>query len=396
MMGEVSSKNPADSQRVYTFAADRPVRYLALVISRFVRMSAGQISLTAPDAGPGDGPALSHGGEPAPGADASLQLWAEVTRRFRSRAPKLMAQAAGMARLYTQLAGGSPYPSLTLALIEHELPGGHSPAYFSVVNQVLPSTSRARLSWAGDPATFPDFPEYVLAHEVAHQWWGGAVGTKNYHEQWISEGFAQYFAALYAERTYGPVAYRTIVRQLARWARDRSDQGPIYLGSRLGHIQGDSRVFRAIVYNKGALVLHMLRQLLGDEVFFRGIARFYTEHCYRKAGTEDVQRVFEAVAGRSLAQFFGGWVYGQDLPRVTAHASTEAGADSPIVVVRLSQEGPLFDVPVPVLLEFEDGSSLTVVVPLTGAAARQVIPIDRPLRRAWVADAELAATVRPG
>jgi aminopeptidase N len=305
-----------------------------------------------------------------------------------------MAQAADMARLYTQVAGGCPYPSLTLALIEQELPGGHSPAYFSVVNQVLPSSRPARKNWAGDPAAFADFPEYVLAHEVAHQWWGQAVGTKNYHEQWISEGFAQYFAALYAEKTYGPLAYRTIIRQFARWARDTSDEGPVYLGARLGHIQGDSRIFRALVYNKGALVLHMLRQQLGDEAFYRALARIYADFRFRKAGTDDVQRVFEAEAGRSLSQFFEGWVFGQDLPRLTFSASTEAGADSPIVAIRLAQEGPLFDVPVPIVLDFEDGSSRTIVVPLTGRTASVVVPIDRPLRRAYVSTADLAATVQ--
>jgi aminopeptidase N len=53
--------------------------------------------------------------------------------------------------------------------------------------------------WRNDPAMFRNYPEFFLAHEAAHQWWGQAVGWKNYHEQWLSEGFAQYFAALYAE-----------------------------------------------------------------------------------------------------------------------------------------------------------------------------------------------------
>ena len=395
--GVVSSKNPSESQRVYAFAADRPARYLAFVVSRFERMDFGQVSLGPLDTrSPGTGETNAQGGAAASDSDDSLRLAAEVTRRFRSRGQKLMAQAAEMARLYTHIAGGCPYPSLTLALIEHNLPGGHSPAYVTVVNQVLPMMSATRRTWGRDPAAFADFPEYVLAHEVAHQWWGQAVGTKSYHDQWISEGFAQYFAALYAERTYGPLAYRTIVRQFARWARETSDQGPVYLGARLGHIQGDSRIFRALVYNKGALVLHMLRQQLGDEAFFRALARLYAEFRFRKAGTDDVQRVFEAEAGQSLARFFDGWIFGQHLPRLTFSASTEAGADSPVVVIRLSQEEPLFDVPVPVVLDFKDGTSRSIVVPLTGRTAVQVVPIDRPLRRVSVSAPDLAAAVQPG
>ena len=64
----------------------------------------------------------------------------------------------------------------------------------------------------------------------------------------------------------------------------RSDQGPVYLGYRLGHIRGESRVFRALVYNKSAAVLHMLRRLVGDEAFFRGLRRFYRESRFRKVG----------------------------------------------------------------------------------------------------------------
>jgi len=77
---------------------------------------------------------------------------------------------------------------------------------------------------------------------------------------------------------------------MRRWAMNQSDQGPVYLGYRLGHIKSDGRIFRALVYNKGAAVLHMLRRLIGDEAFFKGIRRFYADAKFRKAG-------FRAVPG---------------------------------------------------------------------------------------------------
>ena len=120
--------------------------------------------------------------------------------------------------------------------------------------------------------SFDDYPTFFLAHEVAHQWWGHAVGWKNYHEQWISEGFAQYFAALYAEKDLDASVLPNMLRQMRRTAIAQSTQGPIYLGYRLGHIRADERVFRSIIYNKAAMVLHMLRQLVGDEAFFAGRA----------------------------------------------------------------------------------------------------------------------------
>ena len=75
-----------------------------------------------------------------------------------------------------------------------------------------------------------------------------------------------------------------------------SEQGPVYLGYRLGHIKSDGRVFRALVYNKGAMVLHMLRRLVGDEAFFAGLRTFYDERRFKKAGTDDFRAAMEAAS----------------------------------------------------------------------------------------------------
>jgi len=329
------------------------------------------------------------------GAPALQRISAEVVSRFQSEAPRLMAQAASMSRFYTEIAGASPYPSFALAIVEGELPGGHSPAYFAVLQRVG-RAGRQNPNWSSDPAAFSDYPEYVLAHELAHQWWGQGVGTKNYHEQWISEGFAQYFAALYAERTRGIDAYRAIIRQFRKSTMDSSSVGPIYLGARLGHLQGDSRIFRALVYNKGALVLHMLRLMLGDDAFFRSLRRFYAEFQFRQAGTDDVRRVFEAETGRSLERFFEGWVYGESLPTLAITTTVESRGSGSAVTIRAEQGSQLFDVPVTVALELADGSRRTIVVSLADKVTERRVEIGQTVRRASVVDTELAATLRIG
>src|SRR5690606_20657329 len=88
-----------------------------------------------------------------------------------------------------------------VAALESSLPGGHSPAFFAVLNQPHPAS---RLSWSRDPVVFEEAPDLFLAHEIAHQWWGQAVGGASYHDQWISEGFAQYFAWLYSAQAGRP------------------------------------------------------------------------------------------------------------------------------------------------------------------------------------------------
>ncbi len=199
---------------------------------------------------------------------------------------------------------------------------------------------------------------------MAHQWWGQAVGWKNYHEQWISEGFAQYFATLYARERRGESVYKSALRNLRRWAMTHSDQGPISLGYRLGHVKAEPRVFRAVVYNKGASVLHMLRRMVGDEVFFKGLRRFYAENRYKKAGTDDFQRAMEAESGRDLDRFFERWVLDSAVPRVRyGSAATGDG-----VTLTYEQVGEVFDLPVTATISYTDGTSEDVVVVLTEAA----------------------------
>jgi hypothetical protein len=298
--------------------------------------------------------------------------------RQQARARQLADRAADILRFYSSLTGDFPYPSLSIAVIESELPGGHSPAYMTVFNQPVPGGQKV---WRADPASFDDYPDYFLAHELAHQWWGQAVGWKNYHEQWLSEGFSQYFAALYAERVRGRPVYESVLRRMRRFAQDDSDQGPVYLGYRVGHIKGDSRLFRAVVYDKGAIVLHTLRRLIGDDAFFRGVRRFYLAYRFQRAGTPDLQRAFEAEAGISLARFFQRWVYGATIPQVKVTVHAENGGQEPAVIVRFDQVGELFDVPVTVTVDYVDRAPVNVPVQLAEEVTEVRIPLRGMLRK---------------
>ena len=280
--------------------------------------------------------------------------------------------AAAVVEFYTSIVGDCPYPDLTLALIEKDLPGGHSPAYLSILHQPLPSGSS---SWGNDPAAFQNYPEYFLAHEVAHQWWGQAVGWRSYHDQWISEGFAQYFAALYASKSRGDALFNDLLRRMTRWARQQGQAGPVSLGYRLGHIQGDSRIFRAIVYNKSAVVLHMLRRMVGDEAFFRGVRRFYFGSRFRKAATEDVRAAFEKESGQALEAFFRGWIEGSGTPQVLVNWTRDAGAPPPVAVLRVEQRGKTFEFPVTATVEYANGTMEDVPLVIRERAAEFRLPL---------------------
>ena len=140
-------------------------------------------------------------------------------------------------------------------------------------------------------------------------------------------------------------------------AIEASKNGPIYLGYRLGHIQGDDKIFRAIVYNKGAVVLHMLRRLIGDEAFFGGVREFYNTWKFKKAGTDDFRAAMEKTSGRDLGRFFDTWVFGSDIPtlKFTSHVT---GSDA---TLRFEEHAEAVDVPITVTITYADGSSENIL-----------------------------------
>ncbi len=368
----LSRSVPAGTELV--FRALQPVRYLSVLVARLVPVRSQLLPTVVTDSQSSQDMALNAGV-----FYRDVEVASFASPRLRNRAVALGDRAGDIVRFSGSLLGDCPFPRLTLAVVERELPGGHSPAYLAVVAQpVLPST----LSWRSDPTSFPDFPEFFVAHEIAHQWWGQAVGWKNYHEQWLSEGLSQYFAALYAERVRGKGVFDNIVRRLQEWAVKKSGEGPVYLGYRIGHVKRDPQLFRAVVYDKSAAVLHMLRRFLGDDAFFRGLRRFYQEYRFRKAGSDDLRRAFEAESGRSLTRFFDRWIYDSLLPRLKFSHRVERDASNgrETAVLKFEQAGSVFDLPVTVTLDYADGTETDVLVRVTEAISETRVPLTKKLR----------------
>lgn len=158
------------------------------------------------------------------------------------------------------------------------------------------------------------YNEGVIAHELAHQWFGDLITCANWSNIWMNEGFATYCEAIYYEAMYGPTTYWSDM--LANLAYAKTAVGTIYRSdtSDIGGLFNG-----ALVYAKGACVLHMLRHVMGDSVFFDALLSYATDprFQYSVATTEDFQSVCEEAAGTSLAYFFDEWIYGEKYPRYT-------------------------------------------------------------------------------
>ena len=245
--------------------------------------------------------------------------------RTRRETLDQLQEVERMLAFYAERFGPSPYPMLGLVVAEGDTPGGHSPPGLIYLQQ-RPPILRAR-ALPDDPSNFSDLPGYFLAHEAAHQWWGQGTAPANYRERWLSEAWAQYAAALWVRDRIGERAFFSMMDRMSSWAMRQDAAGPIHLGQRLGHLKQEPRYFRSVVYDKGAWVLHMLRNLVGDAAFFEGARSFLQRHRYQKAGTEDLRAALEEASGLDLKPYFERWIYATGLPSVSWTASTASTPD---------------------------------------------------------------------
>ncbi|MBP1767982.1 MAG: pepN 3 [Candidatus Aminicenantes bacterium] len=326
------------------YETKRPVKYLSFLV--------GKLSLTQETAGP-----------PPLAAYASSDV--------RSVRKNLLTEARRILEFYESRFGAYPFENLSIVQRLWRTTGGHSPASFVILNDLPrvpnPGTGiRERLMGNPDSPVdlSPQWREYFLAHEIAHQWWGQGVTWARYRDQWLSEGLSQYASVLYLQSKYGEDARTDILKKFSRWTVKKSVWGPITMGSRLSFTNFDA--YQAIIYDKTALVLNMLRDLLGDEVFFSGLKAFFEEHKHAAASTGQFRRTFEAASGQDLNAFFGLWFDSHLLPAVQVRAQVDKRETGVLLKITVNQLNA--DFVFPLWVAWEDGP---------GAPHREMLIVDR-------------------
>lgn len=201
------------------------------------------------------------------------------------------ARTGEMLELFNELVG--PYPFEVTGVIVHDIDFG-----FALETQTM--------SVFGSGFT----DEYVVAHELAHQWFGNSVGLTCWQDLWLNEGFATYLSVLWNEHAYGKDA---LIDEMEWYYWQVAQSGPF--ASPPGN-PGPDDLFNFGVYYRGALTLHALRERVGDEVFFGILQRYYADFRDSNATTADFVAIAEQVSGQSLQEFFDAWLYAADVPDI--------------------------------------------------------------------------------
>jgi aminopeptidase N len=206
--------------------------------------------------------------------------------------------------------------------------------------------------------------EEVIAHEIAHQWFGDSVTEKTWSDLWLSEGFATYFAGLFLEHEEGEAVFRDYMKRDAEeyFSYERERRAPIFDAE----TEDLFKLLNANNYQKGAWVLHMLRGRVGDRAFFNGIRAYYIAHRNSTATSEDLRAALERSSGTDLKEFFARWIYGAGHPQYelswTWNPSRSRGGTLTMTLKQVQPDGPFLN-PLPVDIVMPDRSQRAVLRP---------------------------------
>jgi hypothetical protein len=252
-------------------------------------------------------------------------------------------------------------------------------------------------------SSLTQFVDEVTPHEVSHQWWGHTVGWSTYHDQWLSEGFAFFSAALYLQLTEKtPDKYlkywqdaRQFTLEKNNFGRRRNDAGPVWLGARLDSARNRA-AYQAVIYRKGGYVLHMLRMIMsdgkdGDKPFIDMMHDFVSTYQNKNASTEDFQRIVEKHMSPQLNLkrdgkmdwFFQEWLYGVTVPRYKFDytlTDTDGGKCILKGTVTQSEVNDTFLMPVPVYVDIDGHITRLGTVAMAGNSTSKEINVTLPKR----------------
>ena len=279
-----------------------------------------------------------------------------------------------MLKLFNRLTGVDyPWPKYSQAMVPEFRAGGM---------ENISATTLTEFTTRDDGAALESTADGLVAHELAHQWWGDLLTCKDWSHLWLNEGFATYFDALFTEYDLGADAFAFKVDSNRKSAINVDEKNPRPMV--WDRYEKPFEMFDARAYPKGASVLHMLRGLLGDKAFFNGMAEYARKYRHQPVETDDLRKSLEKTSGKKLDWFFDQWCYKAGAPKLEVSWRWNEEDSTARVSVKQSQKTsdlvPLFRLPT--VVEFV-GMQQVRRVPVTFDRAEQelIVPLDeRPER----------------
>ena len=284
-----------------------------------------------------------------------------TARRFMGKTPEMI-------RFYSEVTG-QPYPYVKYAqtCLPEYCGGMENISATSMTDNVLRDETAAL---EGDA-------DGLVAHELVHQWFGDLLTCKDWSHIWLNEGFASYFDPLFVEHDRGDEAFRLEMDKVLQGylMSDRRSRRPIVET----RYESSEDMFDGMTYQKGACVLHALRGVLGDKVWWSGLRGYVAAHKFQVVDTDDFRKSMEAACGKDLKWFFNQWLHKAGHPELKVRWHYEDADHTVRVKIEQTQttdaQVPLFRLPTN--LEITDDVKKTWVIPIVIDAALHefVVPV---------------------
>ncbi len=295
----------------------------------------------------------------------------------------LVAIAVTNYSIFNQTAGTAPndfpivnyiYPETLTPAVQTQL--AQTPLImnlFETLFEVYPfhneKYGHAQFGWGGGMehttvSFMQNFSRGLIAHELAHQWFGDKITCGTWKDIWLNEGFATYLSSLVIENFDGNTAFIANKNSLINNITSQTN-GSVYLTDT--EAQNVGRIFSSrLSYNKGAMVLNMLRLKMGDTMFFQALRNYLadTNLAFKYAVTSDLKYHLEAVYGSSLTEFFNDWVFNQGYPTYNITAQNWGAGQAKITVSQTQSHSSVsfFEMPIPVRLTGAGGQTFDTIL----------------------------------
>jgi hypothetical protein len=283
----------------------------------------------------------------AVGADIALYLkpgHEGLAAPYGDTAAKIMA-------FYSDVFGPLPSAHLNIVEIGDDTLGGYTaPGIVGLASRAFTNPVNYRL----------------LAHEISHLWWRSLVSPATPDDAFLDEGLAEYSKALYVQETAGDAAFEDLMRNTAIGALTHEDVAPI---AQAGQLHEFTAEYQSIVFDKGAMVFHMLRWLIGDDAFRKTLRAMVQQYAWKAIATDQFQRLAETESKQELTFFFAQWVNSTGVPQFKRNWAVYRLPKGYQVVGKMQQDLDIFRMPVEIRVVCQGSKPVTQRIDMVGTTA---------------------------